>query len=154
MTARPTLVPRIAGIEIPVSNLQASVHWYTSILGLKLLEEFKDTWKEAMLQFPDHPAGVPMIYLVQTDSPERLAFYNTNHGYTQSVIDFYAPDLGKFHRWLQSNGVNTNRDKVELKPGEIGGFGFFDPDGNSLGATNLVLQGQDGGSREKSSVHT
>jgi hypothetical protein len=39
-------------------------------------------------------------------------------------------------------GVNTNREKVELKPGETSGFGFFDPDGNSFAATNVVLKGQ------------
>jgi catechol 2,3-dioxygenase-like lactoylglutathione lyase family enzyme len=143
MKAKQVLVPRITTIEIPVSNLKAAVDWYKMILGLRLLGDFQDTWKEAMLQFPDQPIGVPVIYLVQTDSPERLRFHNTNHGYTQSIIDFYAEDLGAFHRHLKSNGVTTNRDNVELQPGVVSGFGFFDPDGNSFGATNHVVEGQD-----------
>jgi catechol 2,3-dioxygenase-like lactoylglutathione lyase family enzyme len=143
MKSNQVLVPRIATIEIPVSNLKAAVEWYRQILGLKVLGEFQDTWKEAMLQFPEQPVGVPAIYLVQTDSPERLRFHNTNHGYTQSIIDFYAEDLGAFHRHLKSHSVTTNRETVELKQGEISGFGFFDPDGNSLGATNAVFEGQE-----------
>jgi hypothetical protein len=72
-----------------------------------------------------------------------LKFYNTNHGYTQSIIDFYAPDLAVFHRHLKSNGVVTNRETVELKSDETSGFGFFDPDGNSFGATNVFFEGQE-----------
>jgi catechol 2,3-dioxygenase-like lactoylglutathione lyase family enzyme len=136
MKTNQVLVPRITTIEIPVSNLKAAVEWYTMILGLKVLGKFQDTWKEAMLQFPDQPVGVPAIFLVQTDSPERLRFHNTNHGYTQSIIDFYTADLAAFHRHLKSNGVPMNKDTVELQPGEVSGFGFFDPDGNSFGATN------------------
>jgi hypothetical protein len=40
------------------------------------------------------------------------------------------------------HGVTTNRDVVELRAGEISGFGFFDPDGNSFGATNAVFAGK------------
>ncbi|MDQ0062613.1 VOC family protein [Paenibacillus harenae] len=135
-------VPRIASIEIPVSNLKRAVDWYCQFLGLELLGEYEQSWKEAMMQFPGHVAGVPTIYLVKTESDDRLGFYNTNRGYTQSIIDFYVPDLSAFHRKLASHGVKTNREHVVLNPGEISGFGFFDPDGNSLGATNAVFQGQ------------
>lgn len=143
MTTRHIAVPRIACIEIPVSNLKAAVEWYNKILGMEVVGEFKESWKEAMLQFPDHPAGVPTVYLVQTDSQERLKFYNTNHGYTQSIVDFYTADLAQFHRHLKANGVTTNRESIDLQPGEMGGFGFFDPDGNSFGATNVVFKGQE-----------
>lgn len=135
-------VPRITSIEIPVSNLKRAVNWYNQILGLTLLGEFQDSWKEAMMQFPGQVTGVPTIYLVQTDSNDRLGFYNTNRGYTQSIIDFHVPDLSAFHQQLQSHGVKTNREHLVLAQGEISGFGFFDPDGNSLGATNAVFQGQ------------
>lgn len=137
------LVPRIATIEIPVSDLKRSVEWYCSILGMKVIGRFEDTWKEAMLQFSEQLSGVPLLYLVQTNSPERLRFHNSNYGYTQSVIDFYTEDLSAFHRFLKSNGTTTNRDIVDLQPGEVSGFGFFDPDGNSFGATNLVATGQE-----------
>lgn len=148
MTAQFPIVPRIAGIEIPVSNLKNAIAWYGKILGLTMIGELQDSWTEAMLQFPGNPAGVPCVYLVQTGSSDRLAFYNTNHGYTQSVIDFYAADLGAFHRHLQANGVQTNRETVDLKPGEKSGFGFFDPDGNSFGATNVVFKGQEAVEKE------
>lgn len=142
MTDQNPLVPRIAGIEIPVSNLRSAVEWYHRVLGLIVIGDFQESWKEAMLQFAHRPDGVPGIYLVQTDSPERLKFHNTNHGYTQSIIDFYSDDLPAFHRHLKMHGVTTNRDVVELRAGEISGFGFFDPDGNSFGATNAVFAGK------------
>lgn len=128
-----SFVTRIAGIEIPVANLKESIAWYEKVLGLKVIGEYEDTWKEAMLGFPNHPAG---IYLVQTDSSERLKYQNTNYGYTQSVIDFYTEDLVAFHQYLTTLGIRTNREVINLTPGEISGFGFFDLDGNSLGATN------------------
>jgi catechol 2,3-dioxygenase-like lactoylglutathione lyase family enzyme len=46
------IVPRIACVEIPVSNLKAAVEWYGKILGMNVIGEFQDSWKEAMLQFP------------------------------------------------------------------------------------------------------
>ncbi|GIO32189.1 MULTISPECIES: VOC family protein [Paenibacillus] len=128
-----SFISRIAGVEIPVSNLRTAVDWYERVIGVKVVGGFDESSTEAMLDFPNHPAG---IYLVQTDSKDRLKFQNTNHGYTQSVIDFYTDDLVGFHNHLKMLGVSTNRETIELKPGEISGFGFFDPDGNSLGATN------------------
>ncbi|TNJ63813.1 VOC family protein [Paenibacillus hemerocallicola] len=142
MTNQIPLVSRIAGVEIPVSDLRAAVEWYDRVLGLKVIGDFQESWKEAMLQFAHRPDGVPGIYLVQTDSSERLKFHNTNYGYTQSIIDFYSDDLPAFHRHLKTHGVTTNRDVVQLSAGEISGFGFFDPDGNSLGATNVVFAGK------------
>ena len=136
-------VPRIATIEIPVSNLKSAYAWYQKIFGLEALYEFQDRANEVMLQFHNHPVDGATIYLVQTSSPERLGFFNSNHGYTQSIIDFYVQDLAAFHRHLKSFGVVTNRETLELKPGEISGFGFFDPDGNSLGATNAVFIGEE-----------
>lgn len=126
-------VSRISGVEIPVSNLKAAVDWYGEVLGLRVVGEYHDSWKEAMLEFPNHRIGV---YLVQTDSLERLKFNNTNHGFTQSIIDFYTEDIISFHNHLKTLDISINRETLELKPGEIGGFGFFDLDGNSLGATN------------------
>jgi catechol 2,3-dioxygenase-like lactoylglutathione lyase family enzyme len=84
MTDQTPLVPRIAGIEIPVSNLRSAVEWYHRVLGLIVIGDFQESWKEAMLQFAHRPDGAPGIYLVQNDSPERLKFHNTNHGYTQA----------------------------------------------------------------------
>lgn len=136
------LIPRIATIEIPVAHLKAAIEWYETILGLSVVGEYEESWTEAMMQFSNKPAGVPTIYLVQTDSADRLQFYNTNRGYTQSVIDFYTSDLEAFHQHLQSHGIKTNRETMKLQPGEISGFGFFDLDGNSLGATNALFEGQ------------
>lgn len=139
MNVTQALVTRIAGVEIPVSNLKAAIEWYETILGLEIHDEVQGTWKEAMLHFAGGKSAG--IYLVQTDSQERLRFHNTNHGYTQSSIDFYTSDLEAFHRHLKKHGVTTNREIVELQPGEKSGFGFFDPDGNSFGATNVTFEG-------------
>lgn len=143
MESKKLVILRIATIEIPVSDLKSAYAWYQKILGLKGPDDFRDSWKEVMLQFHEHAAGAPTLFLVQTDAADRLRFFNSNYGHTQSIIDFYVEDLGAFHRHLQSLGVTTNRESVVLRPGEISGFGFVDPDGNSLGATNAVFAGQE-----------
>lgn len=112
---------RLAIIEVPVSNLQNSIDWYTTILGMKV------TWRgetEATVEL--NTPGSPQVFLVQTDEGNPLSFKN-------SVIDFYTNDLKGFHKFLTDRKVQVTRDEV----GDRGGFGFKDPDGNFLSAFNV-----------------
>src|SRR5690606_15170501 len=65
-------VTRISSIEIPVTDRGRSVAWYTSMLGLAVTHQDGET---AMLVFD--ATGVPGLYLVQTDSEDRLKLLNT-----------------------------------------------------------------------------
>jgi len=112
---------KLAVIEVPVSNLQKSIDWYTTILGMNV------TWRgetEATVELTT--PGSPQVFLVETDEGTSLSFKN-------SVIDFYTDDLKGFHKFLTDRKIQATRDDV----GERGGFGFKDPDGNFLSAFNV-----------------
>jgi catechol-2,3-dioxygenase len=131
----PSYVTRIATFEVPVSDVEASANWYAKMLNLVVQHK---TDHDAMLTF--NAKGVASIYLVRTDDSKRIFFENTNTNVTHSVIDFYTYDLEGFHQFLQENGVEVGVLNVN---GEFGGFGFKDPDGNHLSATNIAQLGQE-----------
>jgi RNA polymerase sigma factor (sigma-70 family) len=133
------IVPRIATIEIPVSDVNKSVIWYNKILGIQAVHQDE---KAAMMQLQGGSRiGVPTIYLVQTDEKVHLTFKNSNTGVLHSVIDFYIQDLERFHLFLKQEGVKVT--DLNFFPGSnFGGFGFEDPDGNLLSATNVTHSGQ------------
>lgn len=129
-------IPHVATLEIPVSNLQRSLDWYTDIFELKI--HYKDN-SSAMLIFESK--GVPTIYLVETEEQQVLSFKNTNNEIVHSVIDFYTPSLNDFHGWLKEKNVSVGTLNIDPNHG-FGGFSFKDPDGNQLGATNVLHPGQ------------
>ncbi|XID91504.1 sigma-70 family RNA polymerase sigma factor [Paenibacillaceae bacterium WGS1546] len=137
------LVPRIATIEIPVSDIGKAVRWYGEMLGAKPYGEWNDEWTTAMLHFQGGAGaiGVPSIYLVETEDSRRLTFKNTRHGYIQSVIDLYTHDLRGFYDFLKARGVDVNDIDWQREPHRQG-FGFRDCDGNSFGVCNVELTGQ------------
>ncbi len=127
-------VTRISSIEVPVSNLERSIDWYIKIIGLEV--QHKDS-QSAMLTL--NAKGVPTIFLVETESIEKLQFKNTRTNINHSVIDFYTSDLEGYYNFLIEQGVEVG--KLNMHSG-FGGFGFRDPDGNSLSACNAIQQGQ------------
>ncbi|MBW7475582.1 sigma-70 family RNA polymerase sigma factor [Paenibacillus oenotherae] len=148
------IVPRIATIEIPVSDLRRAVQWYGEMLGAKLQGEWNGEWTAAMLHFQGGSGaiGVPSIYLVKTEDNRRLTFRNTRHGYIQSVIDLYTHDLKGYYRFLKEHGVDVNEIDWELEPHRQG-FGFRDCDGNSFGVCNVELTGQGDRNQEVPKAH-
>jgi RNA polymerase sigma factor (sigma-70 family) len=134
------IVPRIVTIELPVSNLIKAISWYKNILGTEVVHESINT---AMLRLQGgNRVGVPALYLVQTDDIQRVSFFNTNTNITHSVVDFFVPDLERFHLFLKDQEVEVTC--INYIPGLEckGGFGFKDLDGNSLSACNVIFQGQ------------
>ena len=149
-----SIVPRIATIELPVSDLRRAVDWYGEMLGAKLQGEWNDDWTAAMLHFQGGSGaiGVPSIYLVKTDDKRRLTFKNTRHGYVQSVIDLYTHDLRGYYHYLEQHGVDLNEVDWEQEP-DRQGFGFRDCDGNSLGVCNVDLTDQGDGNQDIPKEH-
>jgi catechol 2,3-dioxygenase-like lactoylglutathione lyase family enzyme len=129
-------VSHIATVEVPVSNLEISLDFYTDILGVAI--HFKGE-KNAMLNFKS--SGVPTIFLVETHDRSRLSFRNSNNDIVHSVIDFYTPSLSEFYQWLKDKKVEVGTLNIHPDHG-TGGFGFKDPDGNLLSATNVLHSGQ------------
>jgi catechol 2,3-dioxygenase-like lactoylglutathione lyase family enzyme len=129
-------ISHIATVEIPVTNLNKSIDFYIDILGVKV--EFKED-KQAMITFSKQ--GVPTLFLVETEESKSLSFRNTNNGIVHSVIDFYTPRLKEFYNWLVEKQVEVGTLNVHNETG-LGGFGFRDPDGNLIGACNVLHQNQ------------
>jgi catechol 2,3-dioxygenase-like lactoylglutathione lyase family enzyme len=140
-------IERIATVEIPVSHLQSAEDWYCKCFGMKIKQREDNEWSLLHLQGDDR-TGVPTIFLVQTDAEQRLTFQNTKTSINHSIIDFYSPDLHKFHRYLSGLGVRVTGFNP-LDGGELGGFGITDPDGNLLAACNFVNKGQSQPSQDK-----
>jgi catechol 2,3-dioxygenase-like lactoylglutathione lyase family enzyme len=117
-------VTRITTIELPVADLDRAVAWYGRHLALTT------TWRGEHEAGMAIAAGDPVgLFLVQTAASERLTFHNSRHNHTQSIVDFFTPDLAGLHARLKREGVDVN----DLSTGARG-FGFRDADGNSLGA--------------------
>ncbi|QMV42030.1 sigma-70 family RNA polymerase sigma factor [Cohnella cholangitidis] len=151
-----SIVPRIATIEIPVSDLCRAVEWYGKMLGAKPQGDWSGEGTTAMLHFQGGSGaiGVPSIYLVKTEDTQRLTFKNTRHGYVQSVIDLYTHDLRGYYDFLRERGVDVNEMDWEREPHRPG-FGFRDCDGNSFGVCNIELTGQGGlGNQEIPDAHS
>lgn len=110
--------------------------WYTDIFQLKV--HFKGD-KNAMLSFESK--GVPTIFLVETEGQTGTSFKNTNTDIVHSIIDFYTPSLKDFYNWLIEKQVEVGPLNINEEHG-FGGFGFKDPDGNLLSATNVLHSGQ------------
>lgn len=124
--------PHIATLEISVSDLKRSLDWYLAIFDLKVHYQDRVT---AMLTFESK--GVPTIYLVETEDIHNLSFKNTNTENVHSIIDFFTPSLTDFHSWLKEQNVSVGPLNIDAQHG-FGGFSFKDPDGNLLGATNVL----------------
>lgn len=129
-------ISRISSVEIPVSNLEDSIKWYTQVFGLEI--QFQDK-NSAMLTFD--AIGVPGIFLCETKDNSRLHFVNSNTEITHSVIDFYTSDLKGFHSHLIQQGIEVGALNMNTEY-DVGGFGIKDPDGNMLGVCNAIQQGQ------------
>jgi catechol 2,3-dioxygenase-like lactoylglutathione lyase family enzyme len=129
-------ISHIATVEIPVSNLKKSIEFYTDIIGLKVESHGE---KFAMLTFSSK--GVTTLFLVETEEEKNLSFTNTNNDIVHSVIDFYAPNLQLFNDWLKEKNIEVGTLNINNETG-LGGFGFKDPDGNSLSACNILHSGQ------------
>jgi hypothetical protein len=134
----PTIAPslHIATVEVPVADLGRALAWYQSTLGLAC------TWSDehhAMLGGAtaagnENQSAVANILLVETSDPSRLGFCNTANGLQHSVLDFRTPDLEGLHRHLLLQGTRVDDLKLPVNGWAPRGFGFWDSEGNRLGA--------------------
>lgn len=121
---------RLDTLEIPVSNPEASSHWYASVFGLKT------SWSDenhCQLSAEENTALTIKFLLVKTASKERLGFRNSATGVDHSFADIEVGDLEGFHTALKDKGIKvpTLEDpKYDWAPK---GFALDDPDGNRFG---------------------
>jgi catechol 2,3-dioxygenase-like lactoylglutathione lyase family enzyme len=129
-------ISHVATLEIPVSSLEKAIPFYKEVIGVEV--EFKGE-KNAMLTFKKK--GVPTIFMVETEEIDQVSFRNSNNDVEHSIIDFYTADLEGFYEWLKAKEIDVGPLNVHPEHG-YGGFGFRDPDGNLLSATNVLHEGQ------------
>ncbi|WP_096439299.1 VOC family protein [Alteribacter populi] len=82
----------------------------------------------------------PTVFLVETEKVSHHSFLNTRTGVEHSTLDFYTEDLEGCYNDLKSKRVKVG---ALNKNGLYGGFGFYDPDGHLLSATNVLHEGQE-----------
>jgi catechol 2,3-dioxygenase-like lactoylglutathione lyase family enzyme len=123
---------QISTIEIPVADLKRAVAWYGTALGLQC------TWSDehhAMLSGSTDATGPgAQILLVETNDPGRLVFQNSWNGVHHSVLDFRTADLEGLHAHLRAQVARVDDLQPPVNEWAPRGFGFFDSEGNRLGA--------------------
>ncbi|KMJ57454.1 glyoxalase [Bacillus sp. LL01] len=121
---------KVGSIFIPVTNLQKSIEWYESNLGMTKIGE----WDEgAGFYLPNSPT---QIGLVQVESPQPTEF--TIKGSNKNVYyNFIVEDIDATYRQLNDKGVIT----TEIEDfGGMKGFDFFDLDGNPFSVVTEDIQ--------------
>ena len=123
--ARPSV--RLDSIEIPVADLKRATAWYRSALGLECI------WSDQLHALLEAAAGV-RILLVATRDETRLGFHSSHSGVDHSVVDFHTDDLESLHAHLCSQHARVDELGPPAHDWAPRGFGFFDSEGNRLGA--------------------
>ncbi|TMV48902.1 VOC family protein [Paenibacillus mesophilus] len=115
-------IEQIHYFRIPVTDLDASVQWYTDILGLKVRRRGEGL---AVMELQEDP----LLVLVQADAESRGHF--TIDGRAEFSVGFTSPDIHNFRDHLIGQEVEV--DEMKEDNGHYF-FHFFDPSGNKLQA--------------------
>jgi len=114
-----TTIPYIKEMTLAmrVSDMNASIRWYTEVLGFELLYRLDDIgWAEMKTSVPGVHVGVSQVERVNPGGPTPT---------------FGVSDIDSARATLDSLGVRFDGDTMVI-PGLVKLATFFDPDGNSL----------------------
>lgn len=104
-------------IAMPISNLQASIKWYTEVLGFDLLFKVDEIgWAEVQTSIPGVTIGLSQVEVVKLGGPTPT---------------FGVSDVDNARAKLESCGVSFDGETMTV-PDMVKLATFFDPDGNSL----------------------
>ncbi len=104
-------------LSMPVKDLDASIDWYTEILGFKLLYRVDDIgWCELQSSVENVNVG-----LSQVENPQPGGATPT----------FGVDDIQTAQESLRASGANLEGEVITY-PGMVKLLNFYDPDGNSL----------------------
>lgn len=119
-----SLLRGVEGLFIPVSDPQASAHWYASKLGC---EPLFDEAEAAVLRLGNGSGTV--VCLVKTSMALPVDFPENGFG-VGKFVNFAVDDLDAVHALLVDRGVEVGPIGAE---GSTRFFTFRDPDGTPLG---------------------
>tara|TARA_A100001391_G_scaffold174637_1_gene137142 strand:+ start:196 stop:576 length:381 start_codon:yes stop_codon:yes gene_type:complete len=104
-------------IAMRVSDMNASIAWYTGVLGFELLYKMDDFgWAEMKSPVPGVQLGVSQVEAVKPGGPTPT---------------WAVSDIDSARATLEAQGVKFDGDTI-LIPDMVKLATFFDPDGNSL----------------------
>lgn len=115
-------VKSFAVIQLPVTDLEASVKWYQDILGIPFTFDFTPGDNEAWLN-----VGGIGLGLIRCPKVPSLDFQNMN-GQNQTLLSLQVDNIHEVHREIQSRGVEVSG--ISYKKGGGYSFTFRDPDGH------------------------
>jgi len=118
----------VSTVEIPVARLHRALAWYADVLGLERV------WSDEHHALMQSGEDSPRILLVATADEMRLTFKSSHNGLQHSVIDLRTADLEAFHAHLLELGTEVDDLGPATNDWSPRGFGFFDSEGNRLGA--------------------
>lgn len=107
---------KISYVTIFVKNFDETLHFYTDILGLRILQG-----KDGFAMLDTHPVRIN----IHGGSPENPS--------DTTEVSFSVSDLDKTYRYLTERGVKITRDPMTYPDGPSM-FNFMDPEGNPLAA--------------------
>ena len=112
-------------IAMSVSDLNASIEWYTQALGFELLYTLDDIgWSELKSPVPGVNIGLSQVEDVKLGGPTPT---------------FGVVDIKKARSSLESQGVKFDGETMVI-PEMVKLATFFDPDGNSLMLSESLCQ--------------
>jgi len=104
-------------IAMRVSDINASIKWYTEILGFELLYKLADMgWAELKSSVPGVNVGLSQVEDIKPGGPTPT---------------FGVSDIASARATVEAQGVKFDGETMEI-PGMVKLATFFDPDGNSL----------------------
>ena len=104
-------------LAVPVSDMNASIDWYTTVLGFELLYKLDDIgWAEMKSPVPGVNVGVSQVEAVKPGGPTPT---------------FAVSDIQAARTTLEAQSVKFDGDTITI-PGMVKLATFFDPDGNSI----------------------
>lgn len=116
-----SFINEIHYFRIPVKDLEESVRWYTTCLGLKLRRKKED--ELAVIEFGEGP----LLILVKADEDSRGHFIK--EGNLEFSVGFTSAEIHKFYEYLIEQEVRV--DEMKEEEGHYY-FHFYDPSGNKL----------------------
>ncbi len=113
-------------IATPVTNLEASVKWYTEVLGFELLYSMDEMgWAEVKSAVPGVNIGLSQV---------------EDHKAGGATPTFSVKDLASARASLEGQGVAFDGETITIA-GMVALATFFDPDGNSLMFSQTLSNG-------------
>lgn len=119
---------RVGSIFIPVTNLDKSIDWYETHLGVKMI----DRWDGGAGFYL--PTGTTQVALVKVENKQPSEF-QTSPNQRNGYFNFLVKDIDAAYRHFSNAHIKTSAIQ------DFGGmkfFDFYDLDGNSFCIVNEI----------------